>query len=67
MGLKIGKLFKFDRYQFEVAGNIYNLLNAGDYTQYSYTSAYQSWSSNFLLMRNQQPARAFQLTMLARF
>jgi hypothetical protein len=67
VGLKIGKVVKIDRYSFEVAGNIFNLLNAGDYTQFSYNSAYQSWSSNFLLMRNQQPARAFQLTVVSRF
>jgi hypothetical protein len=51
----------------EVAGNILNLLNGGDYTQFSYNSAYQSWSGNFLQMRNQQPARAFQLTAVFRF
>jgi hypothetical protein len=67
VGLKVGKLLRFDRYQFEVAGNILNMLNAGDYTQFNYNSAYQSWSSNFLLMRNQQPARAFQLTLTGRF
>jgi hypothetical protein len=67
VGLKIGKVLKYDRYQLEVAGNMFNLLNAGDYTQYSYNSAYQSWSSNFLLMVNQQPARAFQLTVVGRF
>ncbi|MEK6629950.1 MAG: hypothetical protein AABY89_04355 [Acidobacteriota bacterium] len=58
---------KFKRYQVEVAGNLYNLLNGGDYTQYNYNSAYQSWSSNFLLMGNQQPARAFQMTVVGRF
>jgi hypothetical protein len=67
VGLKIGKVLRYQRYQVEVAGNIFNLLNAGDYTQYSYNSAYQSWSSNFLLMVNQQPARAFQLTVVGRF
>jgi hypothetical protein len=67
VGMKIGKLFRIDRYQFEVAGNLFNLLNAGDYTQFNYNSAYQAWSSNFLLMRNQQPARAFQLTLVGRF
>ena len=60
-------MLRLDRYQFELAGNILNLLNAGDYTQFNYNSAYQSWSSNFLLMRNQQPARAFQLTLTGRF
>ena len=58
---------RYRRYEVEVAGNIFNLLNAGNYTQYSYNSAYQSWSSNFLLMVNQQPARAFQLTVVGRF
>ena len=67
VGLKVGKVIKFNRYQVEVAGNVFNLLNAGNYTQYSYNSAYQSWSSNFLLMVNQQPARAFQLTVVGRF
>ena len=66
-GLKIGKVLKYQRYQLEVAANIYNLFNGGDYTQYSYTSAYQTWSSNFLKMQNQQPARAFQLTAVVRF
>ena len=67
IGVKVGKLFRIDRYQVEIAGNVFNLLNAGDYTQFSYNSAYQSWSTNFLQMRNQQPARAFQLTLVGRF
>ena len=66
-GLKVGKTFRVDRYQIELAGNVFNLLNAGDFTQYSYNSAYQSWSPNFLEMRNRQPARAFQLTTMVRF
>ncbi len=67
VGLKVGKAVKWQRYEVEIAGNIFNLLNGGNYTQYSYNSAYQSWSSNFLLMVNQQPARAFQLTIVGRF
>ena len=67
VGAKIGKVLRYQRYSLEVAGNFFNLLNGGDYTQYSYNSAYQSWSSNFLLMVNQQPARAFQLTVVTRF
>ncbi|HSL21985.1 MAG TPA: TonB-dependent receptor [Vicinamibacterales bacterium] len=66
-GIKIGKVFRLAGSQVEVAGNIFNLLNAGDFTQYSYNSAYQSWSPNFLQMRNRQPARAFQLTVIGRF
>jgi hypothetical protein len=67
VGVKVGKLFRFWGSQLEVAGNIFNLLNGGDFTQYSYNSAYQSWSPNFLQMRNRQPARAFQLTTVFRF
>ncbi len=62
VGLKIGKVVKLGgTRQAEIAGNIFNLLNGGDFTQFSYNSAYQTWSSDFLLMRNRQQARAFQM------
>jgi hypothetical protein len=67
VGVKIGRRVTLGRFSTEIAGNFFNLLNAGDYTQFSYNSAYQSWSPNFLQMRNQQPARAFQLTLNTRF
>jgi hypothetical protein len=68
IGLKIGKRFNIGEVgDLEIAGNIFNLLNGGDYTQFSYNSAYQTWSSNFLEMRNRQSARAFQFTTVFRF
>jgi hypothetical protein len=67
VGLKVGRIIRFAGREIEVAGNIFNLLNAGDFTQFTYNSAYQSWSPNFLQMRNRQPARAFQLTTVFRF
>ncbi len=68
VGLKVGKVVKIaPSREVEVAGNIFNVLNAGDFTQFTYNSAYQSWSTNFLQMRNRQPARAFQLTTVLRF
>jgi hypothetical protein len=68
VGLKVGKRFNVaEMGSFEVAGNIFNVLNGGDYTQYDYNSAYQTWSTNFLQMRNRQLARAFQLTLVFRF
>ncbi len=67
VGVKVGKVVKFGGREVEVAGNIFNLLNAGDFTQFTYNSAYQSWSTNFLQMRNRQAARAFQLTTVLRF
>ena len=68
MGLKIGKKIELGGGRnVEIAGTILNLLNGGDYTQFSYNSAYQSWSGNFLQMRNRQASRAFQLTTVVRF
>jgi hypothetical protein len=68
VGLKIGKVVRLGgTRQAEIAGNILNVLNGGDFTQFSYNSAYQTWSSDFLLMRNRQQARAFQLTAVFRF
>jgi hypothetical protein len=68
VGLKVGKVFGLGSYRnVEIAGNVFNLLNGGDFTQFTYNSAYQSFSSNFLQMRNRQPARAVQLTIVTRF
>ena len=51
----------------EVAANIFNILNAGDYTQYNYNGANEQFNPNYLGMRNQQPARALQVTVVYRF
>ena len=68
VGLKVGKKINLGgSRQTEVAANFLNLLNGGDFTQSSYNSAYQTWSSDFLLMRNRQQARAFQITTVFRF
>ncbi len=68
VGLKIGRIIRLGGpREIEIAGNVFNLLNGGDFTQFSYNSAYQTWSSLFLEMRNRQQARAFQLTSVFRF
>ncbi len=68
MGVKVGKIVKLPgNREVEMAGNIFNVFNDGSFTQYTYNSAYQSWSPNFLQMRNRQPARSFQLTAVLRF
>jgi Carboxypeptidase regulatory-like domain/TonB dependent receptor-like, beta-barrel len=68
LGLKIGKKLNLTRTQnVELAANIFNLLNAGDYTQYNYNGANEQFNPNYLGMRNQQPARALQVTMVYRF
>ena len=68
LGLKVAKKVKLGAgREIEVAGNIFNMLNAGDYYQYNYNGANEKFNPNFLQMRNQQPARAFQLTGVLRF
>jgi hypothetical protein len=67
-GLKIGKEIKLPGdVTVEVAGNIFNLLNNGDYTQYNYSGANEFFNPNFLQLRNQQAARAFQATVVVRY
>jgi len=69
LGLKIGKKIDLMRtHNVELAANIFNLLNAGDFTQYNYNGANEQFNTaNYLQMRNQQPARALQVTMVYRF
>jgi hypothetical protein len=68
LGLKIGKKINLmGTNSVELAANIFNILNAGDYTQYNYNGANEQFNPNFLGMRNQQPARALQATMVYRF
>jgi hypothetical protein len=68
LGLKIGKKLNLTRTNsVELAANLFNLLNAGDYTQYNYNGANEQFNPNYLGMRNQQPARALQVTAVYRF
>jgi hypothetical protein len=69
LGLKIGKKIDLSRtHNVELAANIFNLLNAGDFTQYNYNGANEQFNTaNYLQMRNQQPARALQVTAVYRF
>ena len=69
LGLKIGKKIRLGgTNEIELGGNVLNVLNKGDYTQYNYNGANERFNGdNFLRMRNQQPARAFQGTLVFRF
>ena len=68
LGLKVGKKVNLTQTNsVEVAANIFNILNAGDYTQYNYNGANEQFNPNYLGMRNQQPARALQMTVVYRF
>jgi hypothetical protein len=68
LGLRIAKTMRLGgSREIEVAGNVFNLLNEGNYYQYNYSGANEKFNPNFLQMRNQQAARAFQLTGVFRF
>lgn len=64
--LKLGRRFKIGRPEIEVAGNFFNILNAGNFQQYA-SGANQTYSSNYLRKFNRQPPRAFQITIVGRF
>jgi Carboxypeptidase regulatory-like domain len=69
LGFKIGKKIPLGGSRSaEVAANIFNATNAGNYTQYNYNGADEIFNTaNYLQMRNQQPARALQATLVYRF
>jgi hypothetical protein len=69
LGFKIGKRIRLGGTRSaEIAANIFNATNAGNYTQYNYNGANEVFNTaNYLQFRNQQPARALQATFVYRF
>ncbi len=69
LGLKLGKSVRLGgSREVELAANLFNLLNDGNYTQYNYNGANEIFNTaNYLALRNQQPARGFQATAVFRF
>ncbi len=68
LGLKVGKKLPLGgSREAEVAANVFNLTNAGNFTQYNYNGANERFNPNYLQFRNQQPARALQATFIFRF
>jgi hypothetical protein len=64
---RIGKIFKFQRNEFETALNVYNVLNSGANIQYKSPGGNQMYSTNFLQAFNKLPARGFQLQFIYKF
>ena len=68
LGLNFNKAIGFGGgREFVLSGAIFNVLNAGNYTQYNYSGANEIFNPNYLQLRNQQAARAFQATALVKF
>ena len=64
---KLGRRFVLGRNELEVAVNVFNVLNAGNFQQYA-AGANQGYSTaNFMRKFNRQPTRGVQLTIVNRF
>ncbi|MBE3135683.1 MAG: TonB-dependent receptor, partial [Acidobacteria bacterium] len=64
---KIGRRFKLGPQEIEVAGNFFNILNAGSFQQYAAGANQEYSTANYLRKFNRQPPRAFQITIVDRF
>ncbi|MFB3852706.1 MAG: TonB-dependent receptor domain-containing protein [Vicinamibacterales bacterium] len=64
--IKVGRRFRFARQELEVAANVFNVLNGGNFQQYA-SGANQEWNPNYMRKFNRQPPRALQLTIVSRF
>lgn len=67
IGLSLGKVFDFGPAQFEFTAQVFNLMDAYDHNQYSYSSANRTYSPNFLQLRSRQNARTLLLRANLRF
>ncbi len=68
VGVKIGKTFRLSESgEIEVAGNIFNLLNAGGFYRYSYNGPNRIFSPGYLELEGRQAARGFQLSLTFRW
>ena len=64
LNVKLGKEFELGSpsRRVEIAAEMFNPFNWGDFQQYNYRGANQEWNPNFLEGRSRQSASAVQLT-----
>ncbi|MFN8059009.1 MAG: TonB-dependent receptor [Vicinamibacterales bacterium] len=67
LGINLDKSLKFSGRELKLGVGIFNVLNAGNYTQYNYNGANERFNPNFLQFRNQQAARGAQAVLTFRF
>ena len=67
VGLSLGKILDFGPAQFEVQAQIFNLLDAADHNQFTYSGANRTWKAAFLELRSRQNARTMLLRGTLRF
>ncbi len=64
---KLGRRFVLGRNELEVAVNVFNVLNAGNFQQYAAGANQEYSTANFMRKFNRQPTRGVQLTIVNRF
>ena len=67
VGLSLGKILDLGRAQFEVQAQAFNLLDAADHNQFTYSGANRTWKAAFLELRSRQNARTMLLRGTLRF
>ncbi len=67
VGLSAGKIIDFGPASLEVTAQIFNLMDAYNHNQYTYSSANRTYSPNFLQLRSRQNARTFLFRTTLRF
>ena len=65
---RVGKTFRFGRFQAQGFVDIFNVMNAGRYTEWHRSGANLSYNPTFYLVQdNQQTSRAYQVDITYRF
>lgn len=67
LGASVGKIIDFGPAELEVTAQIFNILDAYNHNQFTYSSANRTYSPNFLQLRSRQNARTLLLRANLRF
>ena len=67
IGLSAGKIVDLGPMDLEVTAQFFNLLDAHNHNQFTYSSANRTYSPNFLQLRSRQNARTFLVRTTLRF
>lgn len=67
LGASVGKIIAFGPAELEVTAQIFNILDAYNHNQFTYSSANRTYSPNFLQLRSRQNARTLLLRANLRF
>ena len=67
VGFSLGKIIPIGPAQFEFSAQVFNLLDAANHNQFTYSGANRTWKAAFLELRSRQNARTMLLRGTLRF